>query len=47
MRELNPDNSNLQGESKKVRVMEGKISKKMTWRGIKKGSSLIAGGSSY
>ena len=42
--QLNPDNSNLQGKSKKVRVIgvqviKGKISKKITWRGIKKGSS--------
>ena len=37
--QLNPDNSSLQGKSKKVRVIEGKISKKITWRGIEKGSS--------
>ena len=35
----NPDNSNFQGKSKKVPVIEGKISKKITWRGIEKGSS--------
>ena len=34
--ELNPDNSNLQGKSKKVRVIKGKISKNMTWMGIQK-----------
>ena len=38
---LNPDNSNLQGKSKRfklsgVRVFDGKISKKLTWREIKK-----------
>ncbi len=37
--QLNPDNSNLQGKSKKVRVIEGKISNKMTWKEIEKGSS--------
>ena len=37
--QLNPDNSNLQGKSKMVRVIEGKIGKKMTWREIRKGSS--------
>ena len=37
--QLNPDNLNLQGKSNKVRVIEGKISKKITWRGIGKGSS--------
>ena len=42
--QLNPDNSNLQGKLKKVRVigvqsMEGKINKKMTWRRIEKGLS--------
>ena len=45
MIQLNPDNSNLQGKSKKirvisgVRVIHGKISKKITWREIEKGSS--------
>ena len=37
--QLNPYNSNLQGKSKTVRVIEGKISKKITWREIEKGSS--------
>ena len=36
---MNPDNSNLQGKSTKVRVIEGKITKKITWREIEKGSS--------
>ena len=37
--QLNRDNSNLQEKSKKVRVIGGKISKKITLRGIEKGSS--------
>ena len=34
--QLNPDNSNLQGKFKKVQVIGGKISKKITWRESKK-----------
>ena len=37
--QLNPDNLTLQGKSNKVRVIEGKIRKKITWRGIGKDSS--------
>ena len=36
---MNSNNSNLQEELEKVRVIEGKISMKTNWMGKEKGSS--------